>query len=175
MLGDHATAFRAAEACFRTERTVWGHRWGLAADEGGVIVGLATAFPGKRYGSLALGTGVTLARAAGAHHAADLARRGRILNHLVAPVRKETLYVSAIAVTTEHRGRGIGHALLERIIAGADQLGLGVALDAGVEDAGAIQIYESLGFRRTETRETTPLDRKLVPTIGLVRLERARA
>jgi ribosomal protein S18 acetylase RimI-like enzyme len=145
----------------------------LAAEDGESAVGLVTAFPGRMYGSLALGTGVVLARAAGARHASDLARRGRILQRLLAPVRRETLYVSALAVAPEYRGRGIGTALIERVVAGASRLGLAVALDTGVDDEAALRLYERLGFRRLETRRTTPEDRNLLHIDGLVRMERA--
>ena len=173
VLGDRGTALRAAEAAFRAERTVWSHRFGLAADDGGEPVGLVTAFPGRMYGSLALGTGVAVARAAGARHASDLARRGRILQRLLAPIRRQSLYVSALAIVPERRGRGIGTMLIERVIAGASRLGLGVALDAGLEDQAALRLYERLGFRRVDTRTTTAADRELIQIGGLVRLERA--
>jgi ribosomal protein S18 acetylase RimI-like enzyme len=172
VLSDRGTAERAAEAAFRAERTVWSHRFGLAAEDEDEAVGLVTAFPGRMYSSLALGTGVVLARAAGARHASDLARRGRILQRLLAPIRRQTLYVSALAVLPKHRGRGIGSALIERVIAGAERLGLSVALDAGLEDEAALRLYERLGFRRVDTRTTTPADRKLIQIGGLVRLER---
>ena len=173
VLRDRDTALRAGEAAFRAERTVWSHRFGLAAEDGDRPVGLVTAFPGRMYGSLALGTGVVLARGAGARHASDLARRGRILQRLLAPVRRETLYVSALAVAPEYRGRGIGTALIERVISGAGRLGLAVALDTGVEDEAALRLYERLGFRRVETRRTTQADRSLLQIDGLVRMERA--
>jgi ribosomal protein S18 acetylase RimI-like enzyme len=172
VLGDRSTAERAAEAAFRAERTVWSHRFGMAAEDGDGPVGLVTAFPGRMYSSLALGTGVVLARAAGARHASDLARRGRILQRLLAPIRRQVLYVSSLAVLPDHRGRGIGSALLQRVFAGAERLGLGVALDAGIEDDDALRLYEGLGFRRVETRRTSPADRRLLQIAGLVRLER---
>ncbi len=172
VLRDRPTAERAAEAAFRAERTVWSHRFGLAAADAEAPIGLVTAFPGRMYGSLALGTSVVLARAAGARHASDLARRGRILQRLLSPVRRETLYVSALAVAPEHRRRGIGTALLLRAIAGASRLGLAVALDAGIEDEAALRLYDRLGFRRVETRRTPSADRGLIQTEGLVRLER---
>jgi ribosomal protein S18 acetylase RimI-like enzyme len=172
VLRDRPTAERAAEAAFRAERTVWSHRFGMAAADGEAPVGLVTAFPGRMYGSLALGTGVVLARAAGPRHASDLARRGRILQRLLSPVRRETLYVSALAVSPEHRGRGIGTALLARAIAGASRLGLAVAWAAGIEDEAALRLYERLGFRRVEIRRAASVDRGLIRTEGLVRLER---
>ena len=172
VVGDRETALRAAEAAFRSDRTIWGHRWALVADDdAGEPIGLLTAFPGKWYGSLALGTGVTLARAAGARHAADLTKRGRVLNSLIAPVSREVLFVSALAVRTDHRGRGIGSALLERAVAGAKELHLGVAIDAPLEDRAARRLPESLGFKEVAVRRTPPPDRALIPAEGLVRLE----
>ncbi|HYH28024.1 MAG TPA: GNAT family N-acetyltransferase [Actinomycetota bacterium] len=172
VVGDRHTALRAAEAAFRSDRTVWGHRWALVADgDAGEPVGLLTAFPGKWYGSLALGTGVTLARAAGARHAADLTKRGRVLNALIAPVSSDVLFVSALAVRSDHRGRGLGTALLERAIAGAKELHLGVAIDAPIEDRAARRVPEGLGFKEVTVRRTAPPDRTLIPAEGLVRLE----
>ncbi|HVM12315.1 MAG TPA: GNAT family N-acetyltransferase, partial [Actinomycetota bacterium] len=110
--------------------------------------------------------------AAGPRHAADLARRGRVLNRLISPVRKDTLFVSALAVAPTHRGRGYGTALLERIIAGAQHLGLGVALDAAMEDEVGRKLYARLGFREVDARPTTDVDRELIPVDGLVRMER---
>jgi ribosomal-protein-alanine N-acetyltransferase len=79
--------------------------------------------------------------------------------------------VSVLAVDADHRRQGIGTALMERVIAGADRLGLGVALDVGVEDEPARRMYEGLGFRVREVRRTTSVDRRLLPTKGLARME----
>ncbi|HVM10985.1 MAG TPA: hypothetical protein VM638_00730, partial [Actinomycetota bacterium] len=45
VLGDRLTARRAVEAAFRSDRTVWGHRWALAVSHAGLMVAVATAFP----------------------------------------------------------------------------------------------------------------------------------
>ncbi len=172
ILHDGDAAKRAAAAAFRTERSVFGYRFALLADGDTGPVGLVVAYPGRLHASLKLGTGVALARAAGARHVGDLVRRGRILDRLLPSVRSDCLYVSVLGVETDHRRQGIGSALMERVLAGAERLGLAVALDVGVEDEPARRLYEAMGFRLRAVRRTTSLDRRLLPTKGLARMER---
>lgn len=172
VLGSRATALRALAACYRAERTELAYRFGLLAEVDHELAGLVFAFPGRLHGTLKLGTGVVLARAAGARHVGELAQRARVLNRLLPNVERGFLYVSALAVVKERRHEGIATALMERVIGGATRLGLGVALDSGLADEPASSLYEKLGFRATSTRETTPEERKLVPVSGLVRWER---
>lgn len=172
VLSSRATALRALAACYRAERTELAHRFGLLAELDGELAGLAIAFPGRLHGALKLGTGVVMARAAGARHVADLAQRARVINRLLPNVDRRFLYVSALAVAPERRRRGIGTALMERVISGAAGLGLGVSLDVGMTDEPARALYEKLGFRVVSARETTPEERRLVPVSGMVRLER---
>jgi ribosomal protein S18 acetylase RimI-like enzyme len=171
ILHDRRTALRSAEAAFRTDRSVFGYRFGLLADGDAGPVGLVLAYPGRLHATLKLGTGVALARAAGARHVGDLVRRGRILDRLLPSVRNDSLYVSVLAVDENHRRQGIATALMDRVVAGARRLGLNVALDVGVEDEPARRLYESLGFRLREVSKTTSLDRRLLPTNGLARME----
>ena len=171
ILHDDSVARRTAAAAFRTERSVFGYRFALLAEGDSGPVAVVVAYPGRLHASLKLGTGVALARAAGARHVGDLVRRGRILDRLLPSVRSDSLYVSVLAVDADHRRQGIGTALMERVIAGADRLGLGVALDVGVEDEPARRMYEGLGFRVREVRRTTSVDRRLLPTKGLARME----
>lgn len=172
LLGGAHEAWHAAEACYRNDRTMFGHRFGMVADEDGEVAGFVIAFPGKHWASLKLGTGVMLARAAGVKHAADLVRRGRILDRLHPDVPRDTLYVSALAVHPHHRRRGIGRALMERAIAGARGLGLGVSLDVDLEHPAAHELYDSLGFKETRVRPTGQAERDLVATAGFVRMVR---
>jgi ribosomal protein S18 acetylase RimI-like enzyme len=172
VLGSRSTAIRAIEACYRADRTELAHRFGLLAEDDGKLAGLAIAFPGRMQGALKLGTGVLLARAAGARHVADLTQRARVLNRMLPNVDKRFLYVSALAVSGEHRRRGIATALMERVIVGATRLGLGVSLDVGMADDPARSLYDGLGFRVISAHETTPEERRLVPVTGIVRLER---
>ena len=171
ILGERRTALVAAEAAFRAERTELSHRFAMVEDGEG-LRGVVIAFPGRLFGSLKLGTGVHLARAAGARHAADLIRRGRVLDRLMPAPRPDVLYVSVLAVDPAHRRSGVGAVLLERLVAAADWMGRGVALDVGVENEPARRLYEKLGFRVTSVREATGADRRQLPVEGMARMER---
>lgn len=171
ILGDRRTALAAADAAYRAERTELSHRFGMV-EEGEGIRGLIVAFPGRLFGSLKLGTGVQLARAAGARHAAELVRRGRVLDRLIPNPGRDVMYVSILAVSPESRGEGIGAVLLERLIAAAGWMGLGVALDVGLENDAARHLYERMGFRVTSVRETSEADRRQLATRGMARMVR---
>lgn len=170
--GDRAEALRAVDAAYRAERTELSHRFGLVAQGDDGVQGVTIAFPGRLFGSLKLGTGVVLARMAGARHLPDLVRRGRILDKLMPSPGRDVLYVSVLSVGPKHRRHGMATAMLERVVAGAKRLGLGVSLDVGLENEGALALYEGLGFRRVSVRETTAVERRLIPTPGSARLER---
>ncbi len=172
VLGSRATTVRALEACYRADRTELAHRFGLLAEVDGELSGLAIAFPGRLYGTLKLGTGVVLARAAGARHVADLAQRARVLNRMLPGVDRHLLYVSILAVAPDRRRQGVATALMERVVSGATRLGLGVALDVGLTNDPAQAMYERLRFRAVSTREATPEEEKLVPVSGMMRMER---
>lgn len=171
ILGSRRTAIAAAEAAFRHDRTELSHRFAMV-EEGDGVRGLIIGFPGRLYGSLKLGTGVALARAAGARHLAELTRRGRVLDRLTPNPGREVMYVSVLAVAPEHRGHGIGAVLLERLVAAADWMGRGVALDLGLENGAARRLYERLGFRVSSVRETSEMDRRHVPVEGMARMVR---
>jgi GNAT superfamily N-acetyltransferase len=173
VLHDRRMALRAVDAAYSAERTELAHRFGMVAETEGEIAGIVTAFPGRMFSSLKLGTGVVFARVAGARHAPGLARRARVMDRLRPSVERGFLYVSILAVAEPHRRQGIATALMERVIAGADRLGLGVALDTAIDEP-ARDLYERLGFQVMETRETTPAQRELIPVTGMVRLERPR-
>lgn len=174
LLGDDHDAWHAAEDAYRSDRTMFGYRFGMVALLEGRVAGFVIAFPGRLWGSLKLGTGVTLARAAGVRHAADLVKRGRVLDRLHPTVPREVLYVSALAVRPEHRRRGVGRVLMERVVAGAEHLGLDVGLDVDLDGEPARRLYEAMGFREVSSRETSDAERELVETPGFARLIRPR-
>ncbi len=60
----------------------------------------------------------------------------------------------ALYVTESARGRGVGRALLERLVASADE-GDVWTIVAGIfpENTGSLALHESLGFRRLGVRE----------------------
>lgn len=174
LIGGEREALRAAASCYRNPRTMFGYQFGMTADEDGDVAGVVIAFPGGQWGSLRLGTGVTLARAAGVRHASNLIRRGRILDRLHGGVPANALYVSVLAVGPEYRRRGIASGLLERVVRGASAMGLDAALDCDVDNEGARKLYGDLGFAERQVRETTEEERAQVETSGFVRMVRLR-
>jgi ribosomal protein S18 acetylase RimI-like enzyme len=118
---------------------------------------------------------VVLARVAGARHARDLIRRGRVLDRLMPRPPASSLYVSCLAVAPEHRKQGVARALMDRVIAGADRMGLDVALDVGLENSPAKRLYDRLRFRVVSVQEANETERRLVPIRGSARLIRPRS
>lgn len=174
VLGDRRTALRAIEACFIAPRTELSSRFGLVAEWEGEVAGVAIAFPSRLFGSLKLGTGVVLARTAGPRHATELVRRARVLDRILPKVGPHDLYVSILGVGEPHRRRGVGTSLMERVLAGAERLGLGVGLHTAMDEP-ARRLYEGLGFRVVAERETSATERRVVPVSGMLLMERPRA
>lgn len=170
IFGDRPETLRAIAAAYRADRTELSHRFGMVAQRDG-LAGLVIAFPGRMFGSLKLGTGVVLARAAGTRHVAELVKRGRVLDRLVPRPPRDVLYVSVLTVAPGARRTGVATALLDRVRGAAAHLGLRVCLDVGLENDAAIALYEGLGFRRVSVIETTKAERKLIPTRGSARME----
>jgi ribosomal protein S18 acetylase RimI-like enzyme len=98
-----------------------------------------------------------------------------VLARLLPRVEPEFLYVSTVAVAEGHRRHGVARALMSRVAAGAEHMGLGIALDTAMDNEPARALYEGFGLRVVAARETRALDRKLIPVPGMIRLERPRA
>ncbi len=171
VFGERDEALHAVDHAYRADRTEVSHRYGLVAEEDGAVRGIVIAFPGRLHGSLKLGTGVVLARAAGKRHITDLVRRGRVLDRLLPTPPKDMLYVSVLAIDESSRRQGIATALARRVVEAAPRFGNGVALDVGIENEAGRTLYERLGFRVASMRETTETEQKLIPTKGMLRME----
>lgn len=83
-----------------------------------------------------------------------------VLRHLRASAQvmpappARTLYVDALAVTSERRRQGVATSLLDAATVEARQRGLrGVSLDTGLDNAGGQALYEAYGFERTGERQ----------------------
>jgi L-amino acid N-acyltransferase YncA len=72
-----------------------------------------------------------------------------------AGVVEESIYVAAAA-----RGRGVGRALLERLLAETEAAGIWT-VQAGIqaENAASLAVHEAVGFRRVGVRERIGRDR----------------
>jgi RimJ/RimL family protein N-acetyltransferase len=66
--------------------------------------------------------------------------------------RGGTGMIQNIGVVPGHRALGLGTCLIERCLAGFRMHGVGrVSLEVTVENAGAVRLYQRLGFRRVRT------------------------
>ena len=63
----------------------------------------------------------------------------------------DELRLMEISLLPELRGRGLGGAMLQRMIDEADRLGLAVGLHVEAHNP-AVRLYHRLGFRKIETR-----------------------
>nr|WP_212763275.1 ribosomal protein S18-alanine N-acetyltransferase [Gordonia araii] len=61
--------------------------------------------------------------------------------------------IHTIAVSPTHRGRGIGRALLDRMLEVADARDAPVFLEVRVDNEAAIGLYESVGFVKSGLRK----------------------
>lgn len=60
--------------------------------------------------------------------------------------------IQNLGIIPEHRGRGLGGALLKQALAGFRRAGLAQAfLEVTAQNEGAIKLYERLGFRKVRT------------------------
>lgn len=62
---------------------------------------------------------------------------------------EESVYLSAFTITPEHRGKGYGRAILEKIVTDINirYPKRAIRLDVDVKNEGAIRLYEKTGFR----------------------------
>lgn len=67
---------------------------------------------------------------------------------------KQSLHIIDLALMPEHRGKGVGTALLRTIQAVADKNGASVGLSVDKQNSLAKKLYLSLGFRVRDTSDT---------------------
>jgi GNAT superfamily N-acetyltransferase len=60
--------------------------------------------------------------------------------------------IQNVGITPQHRGRGVGTALINAALVGFQQVGLSRAyLEVTAQNDRAVRLYKQLGFRRTKT------------------------
>ncbi len=60
--------------------------------------------------------------------------------------------IQNVGITPQHRGLGLGTALISAALAGFQQVGLAhVYLEVTAQNERAVRLYKRLGFRRTKT------------------------
>jgi ribosomal protein S18 acetylase RimI-like enzyme len=148
LVADERVARRIARWSFLAPGSAFGYRRSIVADRGGNVEGLIALVPGARWRSFRVWTGLAMVLAAGARNARALVANGRRVESEMAPIRRDVLYVIALATSRSARGRGIGSRLLLRAVQEARRLSLrAVVLDTESDNEGAIAFYGRAGFR----------------------------
>jgi ribosomal-protein-alanine N-acetyltransferase len=76
-----------------------------------------------------------------------------LVGYLIISRYVDAWHIMNVAVDPDHRGRGVGTMLLERLFAlTADDARRGYTLEVRVSNATAIRLYERLGFRARGVR-----------------------
>jgi GNAT superfamily N-acetyltransferase len=110
----------------------------LLATVDGAVAGMAHAFPMPA-------------------RAADEVEDDPVLAPYAALEDAGSLYLSGLAVDEEHRGRGIGSALMDRVEGLATATGRGrVSLICFEQNEGAMRFYRRRGYRETARRPLVP-------------------
>jgi [ribosomal protein S18]-alanine N-acetyltransferase len=100
-------------------------------------------------------------------------RTDRLAGYIVARLTANELHINNVAVRVEHRGRGVGSALLTRILDEGQQLGATVAfLEVRAGNSLAQALYAKCGFRAAGRRSnyySAPLEDALIMCAQLKR------
>ncbi len=79
--------------------------------------------------------------------------RGSVVGYVIGQAAADEGEILNLGVAPAHRGRGVGHALVERMLALLRERGAGVAyLEVRESNSAARRLYESLGFREVARR-----------------------
>jgi ribosomal protein S18 acetylase RimI-like enzyme len=173
LVDDLVAARRLARAAFRAAGTGFGFDRTLVAEADGSVIGQVIRFPGSEWNrATQVRTGIVLLGAAGWRFGRRVVREGIRHARASLPIAWDSLYVISLAVVPEHRGKGIGSALLRRVVEEALDARLrSVSLDVAARNERAIRLYESEGFV-TIGEERAP-SRHGSPNIDSVRMELA--
>jgi ribosomal-protein-alanine N-acetyltransferase len=97
----------------------------------------------------------------------------RLAGYIVGRMGADELHINNVAVRDSYRRRGIGRALLNRILEAGKRSGVPYAfLELRAGNSPALALYEECGFRVTARRSkyySEPVEDALVMTIELVR------
>jgi [ribosomal protein S18]-alanine N-acetyltransferase len=97
----------------------------------------------------------------------------RLAGYIVGRMGADELHINNVAVRDHYRRRGIGRALLNRILEAGKRSGVPLAfLELRAGNTAALALYEKCGFHVTSRRSkyySEPVEDALVMTIQLVR------
>jgi ribosomal protein S18 acetylase RimI-like enzyme len=171
LVGNRRVARRLAAAVFTAAGSGFGFDRTLVAEADRSVAGQIIRFSGADWNKKTqTRTGLVLMRAAGWRFARRVIREGVRHAQVSPPIPTDSLYVISFAVVPEHRGKGIGSALLRRVV--EDALAEGrrsVSLDVASRNEGAIRLYEREGFVTIAEGHARP--RRGSPDVASIRME----
>lgn len=173
LVGDRGVGRRVAGAAFRARGSGFGFDRALVAEIDGSVVGQIIRFSGANWNrKTQTRTGLVIVRAAGWRYGASVISEGMRHARVTPPVPTDSLYVISLAVMPEHRGEGIGSALLRRVVEEALESGLRtVSLDVAGRNGDAIRFYQREGFVVIAEGHAPP--RRGSPHVSSIRMELA--
>lgn len=131
----------------------------------GEVAGVAAAFAVSEGAALATRFLMLAAWRIGPRRWPGALRHLRASSRITPHPPEGALYVDALAVSAHARRRGVAQALLDDATQVARERALRcVALDTGLENAGAQALYAAAGFQRTGAREAA--DARAAAAIG---------
>lgn len=139
------------EASWRIPGTLFGYDGATLALEGDELLGIEVGFPGpefeQRKKALApLWSPLIESGQISKAQLGAIAERTYFASYLNVAIPTKVYYIHAIAVKPEHRGKGIGAALLGNAMEAGRQAGLrGLHLDV-LSDNPAVEFYRALGL-----------------------------
>jgi ribosomal protein S18 acetylase RimI-like enzyme len=136
----------------------------------GELVGMYLALSGLALRGCRQADTVALLAETGRSGAARtaLVERVEASKELFARVSPDEFYLSKIGVVGEHRGKGLGRALMLEYLAGGRKAGFSsFRLDVAAENEPAIRLYRTLGFGNAPEREAAGM--RYLPMTAAVR------
>lgn len=160
--GDEEVARRFLEHGFRAARGCFSHVHGVVAEVGGEVGGVALAYPAadkpeedRELARLAIAWFPVLA-------ATRLFATGMRVAPLFGTIPPDAYYLASLGVRADLRGRGIGAALISRVVEEARRRGHPrCALHVAVDNPGARRLYERFGFSAIHAARRPALERRL--------------
>lgn len=146
-LGDAERAKRILRVLFEQPDHRLSYTESVVALYQGRIIGLFTAFPGRKMGRLDRRLDFLILKQYKLRGKIAVFRRGLPLLFIKETTRKE-YFLSNLAVKARYRSRGVGEQMLFQVEGRAIEAGLGrVALMVAIENQNARQFYDRHGFR----------------------------
>lgn len=149
---DRAKTCQLLERLYRKDAGIFSHRFSTVAEHAGAVVGLALGYNGwQRHRHSLLNDFYVLARYSPAKIIWMLYRDFHV-KKFIKRIPHGSYYIAHVAVLPAFQHHGVAHTLLTQVIEKAKASGYAsCSLDASVENAVAVKLYQDMGFAITKT------------------------